>query len=445
VLTYSIGTPQASAPAGVCTQPGPTGPTSASCPQPAGVSTTLNSSNLTTSFTGLTITCPTGQSGCTQFSNPLLANNIITQNRSFYIGITGAGTGTQNQQNLVALFDAFSTTAAPVQTTAGQCPAFPPTSYWDIGVRGDTGPANHGSGLSLNPVYSVFDDPADYPGPGNVNAAPTVVGQYCNGTRVPPTCTVANGCGGPSGYGVPPGIVDATSPNPVFSLTPAATVDEGNNWINVSWGPLALSDPSVNAGAGSTGTGNWGSGPLFANYNLTSNFDPITSTVTPPATDFNGNTRPKTGYNPGAVEFAPAGGGGGVSSATLTPATWTISHARNCPGTGLGGVLACGLDPAQVFTLTNTGNVPLTGIGQGVLGGTAANDANYTIVRLLSTCGPAGGGQLIANTTLAPGATCVVTVQFKPLTAQPAGLKPATISVTDAAGTQTATLNGTAQ
>ena len=66
--------------------------------------------------------------------------------------------------------------------------------------------------------------------------------------------------------------------------------------------------------------------------------------------------------------------------------------------------------------------------------------ANYAILGgLLSTCGNA------THTTLAPGATCVVTVQFKPLTAQPAGLKAATLSVSDSAGTQTSALNGTAQ
>jgi hypothetical protein len=127
-------------------------------------------------------------------------------------------------------------------------------------------------------------------------------------------------------------------------------------------------------------------------------------------------------------------------SATLTPAAWTVAHARNCPGT----VLTCGLDPAQIFVLTNTGNVPLTGIGHGVLGGTTANDANYALRPALSTCGAAGGTQLLGNTTLAPGATCVITVQFQPQTSQGTGLKPATVSVTDLAGTQTSALNGTA-
>ena len=60
--------------------------------------------------------------------------------------------------------------------------------------------------------------------------------QYCNGSRSPPELASA-------GWQVPPGIADATVPNPPFTLAPAATVDEGNNWVNMSWGPLAETNP----------------------------------------------------------------------------------------------------------------------------------------------------------------------------------------------------------
>ncbi|HWX93931.1 MAG TPA: hypothetical protein VNY29_14985 [Terriglobales bacterium] len=444
VLTFSIGTPQASAPAGECHQTGPTGTSTASCPQVAGVASTRNSTLLTTTFT-TPPTCPTGQTpstACRTISNPILGNNIIWQNRSFQIGISAAGTGTLNQQNIVTLYNANFTGgfggAAPAQTATGDCGTG--GSYWDVGVRGDTGPANHTGGM-LNPMYSMLSSGTGYSGTNSTTTAPPVVHQYCNGSRVPPECTAANGCGGPKGFGVPPGIADAVTPNPVFSLSPAATVDEGNNWINVSWGPLGLTNPAVQP----TG-GNWGGGPALANYNLTAAIDTVPATQPHPSTDFYGNSRPEPGeststglFDPGAIEF---GSSLPVPTATLTPTSWTVAHVANCPGVGATGIRACALDPTQVFTLTNTGTLPITGITQGVLGGTAANAANYLIVSVLSTCGPAGGGQLVATTTLAPGATCVITVQFRPLTAQAAGAKPATLSVTDLAGTQTAALNG---
>jgi hypothetical protein len=53
-----------------------------------------NSSLMTVSLTGLTITCPTGQPNCQGFSNPLLQNNVIWQNRSFQIGVGNLGQGT---------------------------------------------------------------------------------------------------------------------------------------------------------------------------------------------------------------------------------------------------------------------------------------------------------------------------------------------------------------
>jgi hypothetical protein len=122
-----------------------------------------------------------------------------------------------------------------------------------------------------------------------------------------------------------------------------------------------------------------------------------------------------------------------VATATLTPTTHDF-------GTVARGTTTAG--PVQVFTLTNTGNVPLTGIAQGALGATDAIE--WVVNRLQSTCGPAGGGQISGLTTLAPGATCVVQAQFRPLTTQTTGAKTATISVTDSVGTQTSTLTGTA-
>jgi hypothetical protein len=63
---------------------------------------------------------------------------------------------------------------------------------------------------------------------------------------------------------VPPGTNEVNAlPTPVFSLTPSATVDEGNNWINMRWGPLALTNPSVKGA-----DGNWGAGAMLANYAL---------------------------------------------------------------------------------------------------------------------------------------------------------------------------------
>ena len=95
------------------------------------MASTLNSGLLTTTFTGLTIVCPPGHYAggsanngtCTHISYPALYNDLIYQNRTFYIGITGAGTGNVNQQNLVALFNAFTGAAAPVQSAAGSCGA----------------------------------------------------------------------------------------------------------------------------------------------------------------------------------------------------------------------------------------------------------------------------------------------------------------------------------
>jgi hypothetical protein len=563
VLFNTLGAPMAS------TQSQPTQTTNgtSSLPQPAGIVTVQNSTQLASSLPS-SVTCPANHYApgtpstngtCVKFSYPYLANDVIWQNRAYYIGV--GALSTQFQQNVVSLYNAFTNTPAASQSPTdaitangngaiitggtGACVTSGANapSFWEVGVRGDTGPSNHASGVTLAPSYSVLTDTADYPGLNNLGSNPTFVSQYCNGSRVPPE-------NGGMGYNVPPGMADATLPNPIFSLTPGATVDEGNNWINMSWGPLSLANQSAGSQAGT----------VLGNYALAVNSPAIdfiptsapTYSVTP-STDFFGNPRPDPAvpnrFDVGAVEnqgkdtiaalavtggplafgnvptgstsaaktlslqnyggatattiavvvtapFArPTGTAGGtcgttlvagatctinivfspttsvvstgtatitsnvavsgspvsltgtgitpVASASLTPTSRNFgTHARTCPGTTVAQILACSLEPTQVFTLTNTGNLPLTGIGHGTLGGT--NPTEFSIVNLLSTCGAAGGGQLMGNTTLAPGASCVVTVQFKPQTGQATGTKSATVSVTDVVGTQTSTVTGTA-
>jgi hypothetical protein len=425
VLTQSLGTPEASAPAGSCVLPSgnPAGTTQASCPQSAGLTAEANDTNFTTSLTGLIITCPPSNPNCTKFSNPNLTNNVIWQNRSFIVGIGNLGQGTLNQQKLVSLFDAVTGSPAPVQTAYGQCVAG--VSYWDIGVRGDTGPTNHGSGYTLSPTYSVLDSTTGYAAT-NHNSNPTFTAQYCNGSRVPPNCTVADGCGGPSGYGVPPGIADATSPNPVFSLTPSATVDEGNNWVNVSWGPMALSDDSVTGGA----NGNYGGGNPFANYAPTSssavNIVPATNlpTGTYPTLkyDFFGTARPTTGtVTAGAIEIA--GGGGGTTSFSVSPTTLAF-------GTEPAG----GTSAAMTVMVTNTGTNALAGGTFTFGGGTPQPFARAT----------AGG---TCTATLAIGASCTYNVVFHPATGttnNTAFSRTLAVAYTGATGTGTpVTLTGT--
>jgi hypothetical protein len=522
--------------------------------QPAGLVTMQNTANLTSKLPAFVL-CPAGHSSGPgallpipngdrrRFSYPLIANDLFWQNRTFHIQVGGLGTGTLSQQNLVTLLPTLN------QTTTGQC-VTDTGNYWDIGVRGDTGPTDHSSSITLNPSYSILTNTAGY---GNSNGAgnPNVASQYCNGSRVPPEL---GGSSNPFGYQVPPGISDATIPNPIFNLSPAATVDEGNNWINMAYGPLSLQNPTlapaILLAANGTANGNYGltanstsaigaisssSLPALVNYGVAPTYDILGTNrkangavdigaveyVAPPSVSVTGgplafgnvlvgttsssmqltvnNTsggsftfsplvftpkfaRATAGGSCGTtlatgasctikVVFSPTATGGTtgnltingslavvgspvtltgtgvavVQSATLTPANWSPSETRTCPGSTPGQIIACNFQaPTQVFTLTNTGNVTLTGITKGTLGG--ASPADYAISALTSTCGPAGGGQLVGNTTLAPGATCVVTVQFKARTSDPANsVRNATVSVTDIAGTQTSALSGLAK
>jgi hypothetical protein len=188
---------------------------------------------------------------------------------------------------------------------------------------------------------------------------------------------------------VPPGIADATVPNPVFNLTPTATVDEGNNWVNISWGPLALTNPA---------------GMTLGNYGLQMGSPAIDAAngAVAPNTDFFGKPRPQgPGFDIGAVEFAEV---------TLSPKSLTF-----------GNQLVTTTSGAQTVTLYNFPSTPLTGIAISASGDFAVAG---------TTCGA----------TLPAGGSCTISVTFSP-TAR--GVRTGMLSVADSAGTQTASLSGT--
>jgi hypothetical protein len=456
---------------------------------------------------------------------------VFWQNRAFNIVVTNPTSGSGAQQATVTLVPALN------QTTTGQCVTPPAgTAYWDIGLRGDHGPTDHSSGVTFTPQASVLTSTAGYAGGGagfRGNTAFTTAGvvrQYCNGSRIPPEAPGAGGLW----YQVPPGTNESNVPVPMFNLTAGATVDEGNNWININWGPLSLTNPSTQN--------------VLADYSLASGSNAInyvtaanssTTYAAAPANDYYETPRKTNGaVDVGAVEFSgpsvavlgvtggplafgnvvtgttsgsrtltlqntgtagatgialafsdpqytrPAGAAGGTCGTTLAaganctinvvfsptvvgPVNATLGITASVSvsgspvsltGTGIAPIISASLTPpswnasctgalgcnaltgpTQFFTLTNTGNVNLTGITQGVLGGTNSNQ--WTVVRFLSTCGPAGNGQLFGQTSLPPGSSCVVTVRFAPTTAGTKG--PASVSVTDLAGTQSSTLTGT--
>jgi len=344
VLFNTLGAPLASSSGTNCMTSATT-----SCPQPAGLVAIQNSVQLTTSLT-TALTCPAGHPSCDNVSFPLLANDVFWQNRTFFIGVGSLGSGTLNQQNVVALYNSFTTTQAASQPSAdattangngtvitgGTGACVTGSAYWDIGVRGDTGPTNHGSGVTLAPSYSVLT--AGYTGSNNTNSNPTLISQYCNGSRVPPEF-------GSAGYQVPPGISDATVPNPIFNLTPAATVDEGNNWINISWGPLSMQNPVSHVTLGNYG-------PAAGSPVINAGSSAAVSGVNPPTTDFYGAARIAPN-DIGAVEFYAAGTGTGQTRPTLN----SISPAygvRNSTvavtlyGTGLTGATAVAVSGAGV-------------------------------------------------------------------------------------------------
>ena len=433
ILFNTLFAPLGSSTGTSCVQPNGT----QSCPQVAGLVSVPNSSALTASFTG-SITCPTGHgiggtgtggltnASCRRFSYPILDNNVLWQNRSFFIGVGNLGTGQQNQQNVVSLYNAFTTTQAVSQPiadantpngsgmiiTGGTGACVSPVSYWDIGVRGDTGPSNHGgdtAGVPLAPTYSVITDIADYAAAAlhNTGLNPTVASQYCNGSRVPPEL-------GSMGYIVNPGTNENNAPNPIFNLTPSATVDEGNNWINMRWGPLSLVNTS-NGSANGTVLGNYA--PTMGSSVI--NLIPSTATgatgayTLAPTLDFFGNSRKTNNFvDAGAVEFV------GAASAPPTLTSIAPSSARrgqavsvtltgtNLTGTTMVTVSAAG-GAANIIGVTNIVVVNSTTVTATFTISATASTTGGNATHTVNVSTPGGTSNNVTFTVLAPSLATV--------------------------------------
>jgi hypothetical protein len=425
--------PAAGAPGAPCT----VGCGSTTPPQPAGVEVIQNSAVLTanlptTGATAVTVTCPPGHftglsatnGNCRTFSIPKLENNVIWHNSSY--NITVGALSPAFQQNVVTLVNAFAG-APPSQATTGQCVT---SSFWDIGVRGDVSPTAKATG---NPTLvvsdSVLTSTAGIGGTGNSTGNPNFIGSYCDGSRTPPEAVAAHAVPAAAiGWKVPAGIADATVPNPIFNLTPAATVDEGNNWVNLSYGPLSMTNPTVVGGT----NGNYGGGLPLGNYGIMAGSS-AASRVTganftdAPAYDFyNAPRKPGGSTDSGAVRLVTAGGG---TELTLSPAAVDFGLVPvHAPTT---------VD--QDIQVINTGSAPLTfvsgynGTINCVNAAAGCNPPSFSIqASPLSTC---------AGTTLGAGQSCVINVVFNPISTSQA-LRTASLNVAVGGITQIVALSG---
>jgi hypothetical protein len=364
-------------------------------PQPAGLVTMQNTPNMMAQLPSGVI-CPAGfgygnaadsalsrtNGRCVLVSLPQISNDLFWQNRAFHVEIVDAsgnpingtstanGTGLKSNQNIVALLPEFT------QTYTGQCMT-PPAGqqlYWDLGVRMDLLPnqnghalkfdaatvgagsydvGNGGSGVTANmndsgPIgltasYSIFSDSLNAANVTTQSNAPTsvnnvtpsktpVIGQYCNGARIPPEqCATNQGANDPGmckGYFTPAGQSETVGVSPVFvfnGISASATVDEGNNWINLTYGPLTLGRPPA-TGSGSTPSAE----PTVASaavgiaqgaYSISGDSEAVgagnSHAPGTPSLDFYGQARPATAVSIGAVEYIP----GAPTLTAISPAS----------------------------------------------------------------------------------------------------------------------------
>ena len=194
-------------------------------PEPAGISSELTTLALRNAFGSV--------AGVVKnISSPVINGVRISKNRSFYYR-TANGNSTLCSANVVPGNNNVCAVTIPDQTTTGQCTGSP--LYWDLGVAQNVSVTSGANGF-LQPVNSSLTAStfaiAAYSENGNNTQEPGLDTVWCNGSRVVPE------------------LASVINPPRAKNLEVAATVDEGNNFISVRYGPLYGAVP---AGLATTG------------------------------------------------------------------------------------------------------------------------------------------------------------------------------------------------